>query len=177
MKLPIRITFRDMTPSDAVELYVRDRAAKLDTFAGRLTGCHVSVEMPHRHQRTGREFRVRIDLTVPGAELVVNDSKDDVYAAIDAAFDHSGRKLEDWIRRQRGDVKPHESEYRPARVAKLWTYEGYGFLETAEGDEVYFHKNSVQGQGWNKLAIGSSVRFIEEVGEKGPQATTVAFVG
>src|SRR5581483_387418 len=145
MNQTIRITFRDMTPSEAVELYIRERASKLDTFAGRLIGCHVSVEMPHRHQRSGRDFRARIDLTVPGAELVVTDSKDDLYAAIDAAFDHAGRKLEDWIRRQRGDVKPHASEYRPAKVAKLWTYEGFGFLETPEGDEIYFHKNSVQG--------------------------------
>ena len=71
MKLPIRITFRDLDRSDALELYVRERAAKLDTFADRITGCHVAVEAPHRHQHTGRHYRVRIDLTVPGAEISV----------------------------------------------------------------------------------------------------------
>src|SRR5512143_79667 len=103
MNLPIRITFRDMDPSAAIETYVRERAAKLDTFAARIVGCHVSVEMPHRHQRTGRHFRVRIDLTVPGAEIAVGNTpgddatNQDVYAAADEAFDRVGRRLEDWI--------------------------------------------------------------------------------
>jgi ribosomal subunit interface protein len=182
MSLPIRITFRDMDPSDAIAQYVQERATKLDTFAARIIGCHVAVEMPHRHQRTGRHFRVRIDLTVPGAELVVGNTQsedttnEDAYAAVDEAFDRLGRRLEDWIRRQREDVKPHSTEYRRARVSKLWTYEGFGFLETPDGDEIYFHQNSVLDQAWNKLAIGSEVRFIEELGEKGPQASTVAMI-
>lgn len=179
--MPIRITFRDMTPSDAIEQYVRQRAEKLETFAARITGCHVTIEMPHRHQRSGRHFRVVIDVTVPGAEIVVanaaeNDVNEDVYAAVDAAFDRAGRRLEDWMRRQRNDVKPHDTEYRPARVVKLWSYEGFGFLETPDGAEVYFHMNSVLDGAWNRLAIGSEVRFIEALGEKGPQASTVALV-
>jgi ribosomal subunit interface protein len=180
--MSVQITFRDIPHSDALEAYVRERATKLDTFSTRITGCHVAIEAPHRHQQTGRHYRVRIDLIVPGGEVVVSHAPDedttneDAYAAIDEAFDRLGRRLEDHVRRQRGDVKPREEPYRDARVAKLWSYEGYGFLETQDGGEVYFHRNSVLHNGFDRLAIGSKVRFIEEVGEKGPQASTVTLV-
>jgi ribosomal subunit interface protein len=181
MELPIQITFRGIPQSDAIDAYVRDRAAKLETFSARITGCRVAVEAPHQHQQSGRPYRVRIDLTVPGGELVVNNAPDenpinqDAYAAIDQAFDQMGRRLQDHLRRQRGDVKPHEEAYRDGRVKKLWTYEGYGFLETADGSEVYFHRNSVLNGAFDRLKIGAKVRFIEEIGDKGPQASTVTF--
>jgi cold shock CspA family protein len=183
MQLPVQITFHGIAPSDAIEAHVRKCTDKLETFAGRVTGCRVTVEAPHRHQQTGRHYRVRIDLTVPGAEIVVGRAPDedltneDVNAAVDQAFDRMQRRLEDHIRRQRGDVKPHASEYSAGRVTKLWSYEGYGFLETADGSEVYFHRNSVLNDGFEQLKVGSAVQFIEEVGEKGPQASSVKLAG
>jgi ribosomal subunit interface protein len=190
MMLPVQVTFRDIDHSDSIEAYVRDRASKLETFSGRIVGCHVVVEPPHRHHHTGRHYRVLIDLTVPGSEVVVShapgddDTNEDVYAAVDEAFDRLGRRLEDQVRRQRGDVKPHgdvkgreeESGYREGRVAKLWSYEGYGFIETPDGEEVYFHRNSLLHHAFDHLAIGARVRFVEEIGEKGPQASTVALL-
>lgn len=181
MELPIQVTFRGIPQSDALDAYVRDRATKLETFAARITGCRVAIEAPHQSQQSGRPYRVRVDLTVPGGEIVVNNAPDedpknqDAYAAIDQAFDQMGRRLQDHLRRQRGDVKPHEDAYREARVTKLWSYEGYGFLEGPDGGEVYFHRNSVLHGAFDKLEIGSKVRFIEELGEKGPQASTVTF--
>lgn len=180
MELPIQVTFRGIPPSDAIDAYVRDRAAKLETFSTRITGCRVAVESPHQHQQTGRPYHVHIDLTVPGAELVVNHAPEedpvtqDAYSAIDQAFDQMSRRLQDHLRRQRGDVKPHEDTYRDGRVTKLWSYEGYGFLESGDGSEIYFHRNSVLHGAFDKLVIGSKVRFVEEVGDKGPQASTVA---
>lgn len=181
MELPIQVTFRGIPRSDAIDAYVRDRAAKLETFATRITGCHVAVESPHQHQQSGRPYRVRIDLTVPGGELVVAHAPDedptiqDAYAAIDQAFDQMGRRLQDHQRRMRGDVKPHEDAYRDGRVKKLWTYEGYGFIEATDDGEVYFHRNSVLNGAFDRLKIGSKVRFVEELGDKGPQASTVTF--
>jgi ribosomal subunit interface protein len=183
MEIPIQITLRHIQHSDAIEAYIRERAAKLETFSARITQCHVLVEAPHRHQQSGRHYRVRVDLTVPGGGVVVSHAPDedpaneDAYAATDAAFDRVGRRLEDYIRRQRGDVKPHEESYRRGRVSKLSSQEGYGFLETPDGDEVYFHRNSVLHHAFDRLKIGSAVRFVEEVGEKGPQASTVTVVG
>lgn len=102
-----RITFRDVDRTDALEAYVRRRAEKLDTFAADIIGCAVVVEAPHRHKHHGRHYRVRIDLAVPGAELVADrctdegHGHDDAYAAIDDAFEHAGRVLRDHAERRR----------------------------------------------------------------------------
>jgi ribosomal subunit interface protein len=113
MQLPLQITFHGIEHSDAVERYVRLRAEKLDLLTPRITACHVALEMPHRHARHGEHYRVRIDLTLPRGELVAarapDDAKahEDLYAAIDSAFDDMGRRLQDFVRRHRGDVKTH----------------------------------------------------------------------
>ncbi|SRR6266542_4554758 len=178
MQVPIHITFRSIARSPAIEDYVRQRATKLGTFFDRILGCNVTLEAPHRHHRRGRHYRVHIDVTIPGAELVVGRTPDegsaheDVYAAIDDAFDTAGRILQDRARKQRGDTKTHEAQRR-GRVSKLFAQEGYGFLETPEGEEVYFHKNSVLHHGFGRIDIGTEVRFVEELGDHGPQASTV----
>jgi ribosomal subunit interface protein len=105
MMLPLQITFRDVARSEAVDAHVRRRAAKLDTFFDRITSCRVVVENPHRRHHQGRDFRVRIDLTVPGAELVTardpakNLNHQDMHAAVDDAFDDAERVLEDYRKR------------------------------------------------------------------------------
>jgi ribosomal subunit interface protein len=107
MELPLQITFRDIPHSDAIEAYIRQRASKLETLSARITSCHVAVESPHKHKHTARPFRVRVDLMVPGGEVVVSHAQDDhgdntdAYAAIDYAFDRLDRRLEDHIRRMR----------------------------------------------------------------------------
>jgi ribosomal subunit interface protein len=114
MHTPIQITFRDVQHSDAIEQYVRTRAEKLDGLASRIVSCHVALELPHRHSQRGRHYRVRIDVHVPGGDVVVGNTheddrnEEDLYAAIDAAFDQAGRQLQDLVRRQRGSTKSHE---------------------------------------------------------------------
>jgi ribosomal subunit interface protein len=181
MQLPLQITFHGVQRSDAIEQYIRERAAKLDVLDRRVMGCRVAVEMPHRHARHGEHYRVRIDITVPGGEVVVgrvpegDPAYEDVYAAIDAAFDDAGRRLQDFVRRQRGDVKPHDRA-RHGVVTKLFAYEGYGFLRTPEGDELYFHRNAVLDGAFDRLKVDACVRFVEDAGEAGPHASTVALV-
>ena len=82
------------------------------------------------------------------------------------------RQLQDYARRRRGVLKVHERSSH-ARVTKLFPDEGFGFLKTAEGREIYFHENSVLDAGFSGLKIGAEVRLVEEMGDKGPQATTV----
>jgi ribosomal subunit interface protein len=182
MQTPLQITLRGIVRSEPIESYVRTRADKLERFSDRITGCHVMIEQPHRHKRHGRHHRVRIDLAVPGNEIVVTRNPDerkdqeDLYASIDAAFDDAQRVLEDHVRTQRGDVKARETPSRHGQVTKLYSYEGYGFLTTPEGEEIYFHQNSVLNHAFERLTIGTRVRFVEEAGEKGPQASTVAIV-
>jgi cold shock CspA family protein/ribosome-associated translation inhibitor RaiA len=196
MILPLNISFRNMKPSEAVEARIREEATKLETFYQRIMHCRVVVELPHKHQTKGGLYHVRIDLTVPGEEIVIKHEPSlqatlrrvdaekrsksaeahaahkDVFVVIRDAFKEARRQLQDYARRARGQTKIHEP--MPAgRVSKLLPNEDYGFLETADGREIYFHRNSVLNRAFDRLKIGSNVSFIEESGERGAQASTV----
>lgn len=174
MQLPIQIVFRDLARSEAIEAAIREKAEKLDQFFDRIMSCRVTVGMIQKHQRRGKLFNVRVDLTVPGAEIVVNrDRSEDVYVAIRDAFDHARRKLEDYARRLRGDVKSHEIESR-GEIARLFADEGYGFIRRADGTEFYFHRYNVVHPDFDQLDIGNEVSFLEEAGAEGPQANRVS---
>ncbi len=107
MQTPLRITMRDLPPSEAIEGHVRQHAEKLEKLCTRLTACHVTIASPHRHKTHGKHFHVRIDLAVPGGELVVDQDRADnkehenAYAAVDAAFHGAERVLRDHQGRQR----------------------------------------------------------------------------
>ncbi len=100
----------------------------------------------------------------------------DLNIMIRDAFDEARRQLEDYARRQRNEVKAHES-LPHARVVRVFPEAGYGFLGTPDGREIYFHKNSVLGANFDDLTAGTEVRYVEELGEQGPQASTVKPVG
>jgi ribosome-associated translation inhibitor RaiA len=144
MQLPLQIAFHNMDRSEPIEAAVQEKAAKLDEFARQIMGCRVVVEAPHKHHERGNQYQVRIDITVPGEEIVVNREPPehtayrDIDVALRDAFDSARRQLEDYVRRVRGTVKVHEGQPH-ARVSKLFPEEGYGFLETPDGREIYFH--------------------------------------
>ena len=101
MKLPLQITTRSVSLSEAAEQTIRDKAAKLDQLCDRIMGCRVLVEAPHRHQNQGNHYNVRIDLTVPGSEMVIKrEENEDLHVAIRDAFDAAKRKLKDYTSRQ-----------------------------------------------------------------------------
>lgn len=142
MAIPVKITFRNMAPSAAIEKQVQAKAAKLESFCERIISCRVIVEAPHRHHHKGKAFQVRIDLSVPGKDIFINrapkrlsavklaeartSEKDlvenhepskhgahtDVYVAIRDAFNAAARKLQDYMRRQSGAVKIHAAAPR-----------------------------------------------------------------
>lgn len=99
--MELHITFRDDTQSDALHAHMEKRALKLDHSKGRPQRCRVVMESPHRHHKRGRHYRVRIDLTIPGFELIAGSVRkddnvhEDAYAAIDDAFDDAQRLLND----------------------------------------------------------------------------------
>ena len=145
MTIPRQITFRNMDASESIENYVRVRAAKLESFCERITDCRVIIEAPHRRHHKGKAFQVRIELSVPGREIVINHAPTrlsaaeseagtdltenhrpskhaahaDVYVAIRDAFNAAGRKLQDYVRRQSGAVKVHEQAAR-AQASEPW---------------------------------------------------------
>ena len=183
MQIPVEITFREIERSEAVEARIRDWVDKLERVYDRITRCEVTVGTPHRHHRKGRQFSVRIRLTVPQGEIVAShdpgpdETHEDVYVALRDAFIAAKRQLEDHVRTR---LRPHEVKFRvePAhgKIAFLDAEKEWGYIEPEDGRRIYFHRNSVLG-GIDGLTLGDEVRFTEEAGEKGPQASTVDPIG
>ena len=144
--------------------------------------CRVVVESQHRHKRKGNIFHVRIDITVPGNEIIVSRDPhkhreyEDVYVAIRDAFDSAARSLREFNEKQQLHVKYHEPESHGV-VTLLSPEQDYGLIATGDGREIYFHRNSVLDLDLDDLQVGDRVRFHEEMGEKGPQASTVKLEG
>lgn len=182
MQVPLDIDFRNMPRSEAVEDDIRRHAEKLEEFFDRITSCRVVVEAPHQRHRQGNLWHVRILVSAPRKELVVNREPDerhaheDVYVAVRDAFKAVRRQLEDYVREMRGDVKAHETAPH-GKVVQIVPEEGFGWIETSDGRQVYFHRNALLDGGFDGLELGTEVRFVEEMGEKGPQASTVRLVG
>lgn len=182
MQTPVEITFRHMEPSAALEAAIRKRVGKLEKFCSDIIACHVTVEAPHKHHHQGILFTFHIVVTVPGEQLIVqrspdeNHSREDAFVALHDAFDSMRRQIEDYVRKRRSQVKQHDAALH-GRVILLEPQEDYGKLETPDGREVYFHRNSLVSASFEDLTVGTELRFEEEPGEKGPQATTVYVIG
>jgi cold shock CspA family protein len=182
MKLPLQIAFHNMPHDAQIESMIRANADWLENYSEAIMSCRVVVDRPHLHHRDGNFYQLRIDLKVPGDELVVkrepgqHAEAKDIDIMIREAFDELRRQLQEYGRRRRRDDKTHEP-LPHARVEKLFPEGGYGFLETADGREIYFHRNSVVKAKFEELKVGIEVRFVEELGDKGPQASTVSPVG
>jgi cold shock CspA family protein/ribosome-associated translation inhibitor RaiA len=170
-----------MDHSDAIEKAVREKAEKLDQFS-EIMSCRAVVRMINKHQHKGTLYQLSIDIKVPGAEIVVSrnrgidHSHEDVYVAIRDSFDAARRQLQDHHRISHQKVKVHEVPPH-GRVSELYPDQSYGRIETPDGRSIYFHQNSVLKDEFVQLEVGSEVRFSEENGDEGPQASTVQKVG
>jgi cold shock CspA family protein/ribosome-associated translation inhibitor RaiA len=199
MQLQPTITFRGIGHSAALEADIRRRIDKLETYYAPMMACRVLVELAQRHHEAGNRYHVRIDLTVPGEEIVVaheaslHATAQDVDAvevtkwaepdperkharvAVREAFDIARRRLQDCARRQRGATKVASRQPR-GRIVRLFPVDEYGYIQAEDGHDVYFQKSSVLKNAFARLTVGSTVSFAEEPGEKGPQASTVKLV-
>jgi ribosomal subunit interface protein len=109
MNKPLQVLFNGIERSDAVEDHVREKVAKLEHHHPQITACRVTIAMPHNRQHQGKRYDVRIDLSIPGKELVVNrdHGDEDMYVTLRDAFDAVKRQLDEHVRAQRGEVKHH----------------------------------------------------------------------
>ncbi len=183
MQTPVQIDFQGMQATAGVRAAIEQHLAELERRYGRVTACRVMLKAPGGHHRTGGLYEVNIRLALPnGREVNVgrtppaDERHADLSFAINDAFKHARRRLQDQVRRLQGQVKQHE--HQPVATVKTIDPSGeFGFLEAADGHEVYFHRNSVLDDAFGHLAVGTEVAFVEEMGEKGPQASTVRLVG
>jgi len=181
MQTQPQVSFDGIPADERVRATVNDAIDDLERTSGRITGCHVVIAQPHRHHRRGGLYSVRIDLVVPGGEIVVNrdhhldHAHEDVYVAIRDAFLAARRRLEDHVRRMRGAEKAHAPRAR-GRISQLFPLQGYGFIETPDGREIYFHRHAIPDLEFRAADVGSPVFYSEEEGDQGPQAAFVQLV-
>jgi cold shock CspA family protein/ribosome-associated translation inhibitor RaiA len=181
MNLPLQVTFRHMDPSPALEARIRDFASRFDKFSEHIMRCHVTVQPLSRRPHQGALYDFGIDITLPDKEIVMrrahpaDQAHESPYVALRDAFRAVRRQLEDYERRRRLDVKSHIG-LAAGRVCELDAEHGFGRIETDDGRLVYFHRNSVLGNRFQELDTGAKVRFAEESGDLGPQASTVHLI-
>ncbi len=182
MQIPLQITFKDMKHSDSIEAKVIEKAQKLEQFSKDIISCSVVIEAPNKRHQHGNLFNINIEVTLPECEIIVSKHSDqhhaheDVYVAIRDAFDAARRQLQDFVLKQRGEVKAHP-EAPHGTIKELFPVMDYGVIETADARQIYFHRNSLLNVNFDDLNIGDSVHFTEHMGEKGPQASSIHLEG
>jgi cold shock CspA family protein len=177
----VHIDFKGFRGSEAQQAAIAEHLAELERIFGRVIAGRVVVKAPEKHHRLGAPFEITIRLTLPdGREVAVSRSPDvderygNFQFALGDAFRRAQRQLRDEVERLEGEVKT-PAEQRVGTVLHL--FDDHGFLETSDGLEIYFHRNSVLNGAFVKLKTGMKVSFVEEQGENGPQASTVKLLG
>lgn len=183
MEKPLQIAFRDVEKTDALESLIREKTAKLEQLHDKITSCHVAIERPQQHMDSGSPYRVRIDVRVPpGHQLVAThepgqgEMHDSLESIIRDTFESARRQLRKVKEKQQGDTKSHPDQQAMAIVEEMFPDEDYGFVRTVDGRRIYFHRNSVLQNDFERLRVGTGVRLAVEMGDDGPQASTVHIV-
>ena len=186
MKVGLEVTYRDVEKSEAIDTLIHEKLAKLERICNYISSCHIAIEKIHDRPSHGSPYRVRLDMTVPpGHELVadVNPSERNQYVRLDTvirdAFSTAERQLKDLISRQRESEKAQTNDSAQdtmALVTKLFPEQEYGFLKTLDGEDIYFHRNSVLHGDFDRLEIGTGVRFVALEDDQGLRASTVQIV-
>jgi ribosomal subunit interface protein len=173
--LPILITIRDMSDSHALalETAIHKRAEKLSHFCPRINSCRVVVKVPQKHTHQGRLYNVRIDLKVPGKELVSTyKCHEDAYVATRDAFAALSKRLEEHTHRRQGRIKNH-NQLMHGHVVRILKDQGYGFIEGVDGNEYYFSLTNVSHPRFSQLLVGDAVKYLCEPLNEGWQAQHV----
>ncbi|MBW1989321.1 MAG: HPF/RaiA family ribosome-associated protein [Deltaproteobacteria bacterium] len=184
VNIPLEITFRNVEKTEYLENLIREKADKLDQRAEKLSRVRVKVEKPNEFLESGNPYRVVIEMRMPPErdmivrrEVGEGDMHDAVDVVIRDAFEAALRRLEKAARKVRGDVKTHPEQQTTAVVMRVFKDQGYGFLRTVDNREIFFHENAVLNGDFDRLEAGTGVHFAEEMGENGPQATSVRITG
>lgn len=186
MKVPVEITYRDVEKTTAIDSLVHEKIAKLERVCDYISSCRIAIEHTQTRPRSGSPFRVRIDMTVPPSHELVADShpsEQNQYVELDTvirdAFSRAERQLKDLKQQQLESDRARNQNVQQdniALVVRLFREDGYGFLKDLSDEEIYFHRNSVLHDDFDRVEVGTAVRFVAEEGNQGLQATTVQIV-
>jgi cold shock CspA family protein/ribosome-associated translation inhibitor RaiA len=182
MQVEPEIVFRNVESTPPVERLILQGLRQLEQVHPHIMACRIMVELPNPRRRRGNLYRVRLDVTVPGHEVVVNRNPPEhrTHEELTAATREAFSLARDRLRRQRerdaGQVKTHDVPPH-GRVVSLDGAEGFGYIASSDGREVYFHRTGVPHDGFDGLDVGTEVRFIEEEVAGSPRAVSVTRIG
>lgn len=185
MQIPPEIKFHECDRSAWVEDYIRERLTKLDRIAdGGITSAIVTVSAEQLGKTKGNLYGVMINVRVPpnhdlvaNKERTIHDMQMELRPLIKQAFEAIERQLKETLAKRRYDTKVPEFQEEPRGMVDKLFPEGYGFIRTVDDDrEFYFHRNSVLHDDFDRLTIGTEVRFMPQLGDEGPQASSVQIV-
>jgi len=183
MQIAPEIVYHDVPRSEWVERHVLERMRRLGKFAQGITRCHVTLTREQASRQKGNRYSVMVEVRVPPQhdlalkkEKEIREMRTELPAVINLAFAAIERQLKKTAALRRYEQKEHNDEQSHGVVEQLLA-DGYGFIRTVDDNrQVYFHRNSVLHDGFERLAIGTEVRFSAEEGEQGPQASSVQIV-
>jgi cold shock CspA family protein len=185
MQTAPELIFHDVDRSAWVENYMLERVQRLDKFADGITSCRVTLTQEQASHHKGNRYSVLVEVRMPPHHdlaarkaKVIRDMQTQLPALINLAFGAIERQLKKTAELRRGEVKHQERhDGQPHGIVEKLFDEGYGFLRAVGGDrQVYFHRNSVLHGDFERLAIGTEVRFTPQDGDDGPQASSVQIV-
>jgi len=158
---------------EATRAAVEDRLHQLAGDHGDLIDIRIAATSTGHHRRGNQE--VRIACQARGREIVAARTREQVTQALDEVVDAFEREV--WRMRHRRTQQRSERPAEPPElgiVDRIFAEDGYGFILTDGGEQVYFHRNALSGGlTFESLAEGDRVGLNLEGGEEGPQATSV----
>lgn len=180
MEIEPQISFRGVDATPEINQLIRDKIDKLEQVHNRITSCRVMVEQPHQKGKKGHAHHVAIEIEVPTGRVIVNRKPGDVNAhedlriALRDSFNSARRQLIGQIRRHDPvHIKSHPEKAQGV-VIDIFPKEGFGFLETPAGEELYFQRDSMVSDEWDSVKLGSTLHFSRMEGEKGPYAVNLS---
>ncbi len=180
MQIPLQLQFKNVRKTEPLEEYINRRAEKLENFCDHISSIRLIVDEPQKYIESGSSYRVRIDVTVPpGHELVSKREPgegrmdEDLKTVVSDAFEGMERQLKKLNQKQHGEVKVHPEQQVAGVIEKLFPEEDYGIIRSVDERDIYFHRNAVLHNDYDRLEVGTGVAYFEEMGEKGLQASTV----
>lgn len=182
MQSPVQIQFINMDSSEAVEAAIHKWVNKLDEAYPDIMTCRVRIEAPSMKKQKGGLYSTRLEIKIPGHEIVINrtpeqrQSHTDAYVSIRDAFKSAQRKLESHVKKIQGKVKFHEEHFENGSIDSLYPDTDSGWIESSDGRKIYFHRNSCLAIDFDELTPGMKVKYIEHEDSEEPRASSVRLI-
>ena len=184
MDVPLELSIRhmDVPDRDRIRGQIEERIADLEQVCSHIISCRIAIDEPHQHQSSGNPIQMRAVVRIPpGHEVVVREQSDEgthdnLMAVIQKTFQVLRRQIRELDEKRHRRVKEHSQQYVTGIIERLYKNKGYGFLRSIDDEEIYFHRNSVLNNEFDRAEPGTGVRFVRELQHNGPAASTVRIV-